>query len=237
MEEPKYTPALNAWYATMLERDKSVLTLAGAGVAGTIAGFIALATSDAIKSPDWMYPGALASVCFVASFWLSLNIFRDNAAYLMKALSCADEASVGLDTASARLRRKKDYATYSLIGGVVFALGMGGVAAIERVSANKQDQLTQLKGHYMANQGQDEWQLMQNLMTCNVDNNFRFNKFEDMHKLPGPTVAKPALSSATAKPATTVTQPQPVVATPAPEEPKAATNSLTSTPAQLVPKQ
>jgi hypothetical protein len=198
VEDPKYTPTLEAWYASMLERDKSVFTLAGAGIAGVIAGFISLATSDAIKSAWWMIPGVISALFFLVAFWLSLVIFRNNASFLALTMSVDSPDAPKLDIASNQLAMKKDWATYSLVAGVIFAIGMGATATIERLVNIKSESISQIKEKEMANQGPNERQLIQNILNCSSSSDEeKFRKFEMAHRLPDP---KPKSSDNKPKP-------------------------------------
>lgn len=117
----------NAWQSTMLERDKSVLTLSSAGLAAMLGGMVSLATSDKLQTCWWLLPALTALFLFFLCMLWSLNIFRCNAEYLQKAYKREATES---DTNS--LRAKKDCAVLQLSIAVAFSVLTGIVVIIER---------------------------------------------------------------------------------------------------------
>ena len=77
-----YSAAQNAWYNTQIEYDKSILTLATAGL-----GFvIALLNTFGVSSTEGLVLNMLAILSFVVSMATVLIIFKKNGEYLRKRL-------------------------------------------------------------------------------------------------------------------------------------------------------
>ena len=84
-----YSAAQNAWYNTHIEYDKSILTLATAGL-----GFvIALLNTFGVSSTEGLVLNLLAILSFVVSMTTILIIFKKNGEYLRKKLLPQEQSS------------------------------------------------------------------------------------------------------------------------------------------------
>lgn len=77
-----YAASCNAWFATRLERDKSLLTLSSAG----IGILITLASTVGPKSAEMLILFILSLTSFIACVSLTLLIFKRNSTYITKKL-------------------------------------------------------------------------------------------------------------------------------------------------------
>jgi peptidoglycan/LPS O-acetylase OafA/YrhL len=76
-----YAATVNAWYATRLERDKSLLTLAAAGVG------VLVVLMSGIHSVEGLVVFILALAAFAVSLGAVLWIFHRNSSHLQSILS------------------------------------------------------------------------------------------------------------------------------------------------------
>ena len=88
-EVESYAAAQNAWYNTQIEYDKSILTLATAGL-----GFIiVLLNTFGVSSTEGLVLNLLAILSFVVSMATVLIIFKKNGEYLRKNLFPQEQLS------------------------------------------------------------------------------------------------------------------------------------------------
>jgi hypothetical protein len=133
-----YSASVAAWYASALEHDKSVFTLA----AGGIGLLVTLLTTVGFDGWVTFIFFALAIGSLLVTLACILVIFKKNQSYVQAVLA---GGQVYTDPKLARLDRA---ALVSFGLGVVFAVGVGISAAW--ISFQKQTQ----KGHEMANEKQ-----------------------------------------------------------------------------------
>ena len=127
MDIAMYQAVTTAWCNSMLERDKSVLTLGSAGLAAMLAGLLTLSTAEKLTKYWWLIPAALSLIYFFACILQTLRIFRCNAEYLEKI-----HQYIETDEDGAELEAKKRAAEDSLALGIFFAVVTGIVVVWQR---------------------------------------------------------------------------------------------------------
>lgn len=124
-----YAASVQAWYATALEHDKSILTLAGGG----IAILITLLTTVGIDS--WITFALLSSamVSLLVSLGAVLEVFRLNKDYI--AFLVREEPGP-----TAALKRWDKIARWAFIAGVAFASALGVTSALTSLLSKQEQQ-------------------------------------------------------------------------------------------------
>ncbi|HIF5828865.1 TPA: hypothetical protein ACY4P9_004811 [Vibrio parahaemolyticus] len=115
--------ALNAWYATKLERDKHLFSISSVG----LGLLVTLATTIGFNSIYAAIMFCLAVFAFLACICAVLWIFNANADHLVKAVAGSDEPSQLLSI----LDRT---AWISFLLGMVFSVILGVFSAIDNVN-------------------------------------------------------------------------------------------------------
>ncbi len=115
--------ALNAWYATKLEKDKHLFSISSIG----IGLLVTLATTIGFNSIYVVIMFCLAVFAFLACICAVLWIFNANAHYLVKVVAGSDEPSQLLFI----LDRT---AWISFLLGIVFSVILGVFSAIDNVN-------------------------------------------------------------------------------------------------------
>ena len=119
-----YSAIVQGWINTRMERDKSLLTLSAAA----LGLLVTLLTSVGVKSILLAAFYALAIICFTCALITAIKIFRRNADYLEKIAQEKDKEN--LKTEEVCLRKLDKLLYLSFIIGVVFALVIGVISAI-----------------------------------------------------------------------------------------------------------
>lgn len=112
-----HSQTLNAWYATSLEYDKSLLTVSSAA-AGLIVSFL---TTKNISSELIIYSCIIALIFFIAAIICILFVFRRNKNYIFKVL----EGHEGLD----KVLKYLDLAVLIFFASGVVLSGFVGITA------------------------------------------------------------------------------------------------------------
>lgn len=124
-----YSAAVNAWFTTGFEHDKSLLTLSSGG----IALLVTLLSTTKVHSIAEMVLYLAALAAFVVCIVSVLFIFKRNGVYLEGLVNGTGPAS------DSELTKLDNRALLSFGFGVVFALLIGGSAAIESYSRKGND--------------------------------------------------------------------------------------------------
>lgn len=126
-----YAAGLDAWYATRLEHDKSLLTLS----AGGIGLLITLESTVGIQSLTAVICFPLAILAFIACVGAVLLIFKGNSDHLEKVVHGKEENSF-------RLAVLDRIALCAFFAGVVFSSAVifsGAVRSVENRASNMKD--------------------------------------------------------------------------------------------------
>ena len=110
-----HSQSVNAWYASALEYDRSMLTLS-TGATGLL---VTLATTKEITSQGILVLYISALVCFVGAIVALLSIFRRNQRHILKVLNGGEDDDPVLTYL--------DYGAMALFGGGVILAGIIGV--------------------------------------------------------------------------------------------------------------
>lgn len=113
-----YAAALDAWYGTRLEHDKSLLTLSTAG----IGLLITLASTVGIPSRTALILSSLAVLAFIVCLVAVLFIFRWNSGHLEDVVHARKERS-------AKLAALDWIAICAFLAGVILSCSVGFVSA------------------------------------------------------------------------------------------------------------
>jgi hypothetical protein len=117
-----YAAALDAWYGTRLEHDKSLLTLS----AGGIGLLITLESAVGIPSLPALIFASLAILAFIACLVAVLLIFKGNSDHLEDVVNASKEHS-------SRLAFLDRLAIYTFIVGVILSCFVGFAGAVHSV--------------------------------------------------------------------------------------------------------
>ena len=133
-----YSAAQNAWYNTHIEYDKSILTLATAGL-----GFvIALLNTFGVSSTEGLVLNMLAILSFVVSMAAILIIFKKNGEYLRKKL-LPQEQSNECSSHDMFLSVLDTTAAISFALGVVFSATLAVSVALNSYNQTKEKVMTE----------------------------------------------------------------------------------------------
>jgi hypothetical protein len=197
-----YAATVNAWFATRLELDKSLLTLS----AGGVGVLVTLLTTRGVDSAEGvvLYVGAIFG--FLVCIGSVLAIFRKNSDYLVESIASENQPTQAL------LTRLDKLATYGFGFGVTLAALIGVSSAVgSYVEGSK------------AMSGENNRPTTQQNLTESFSGSSALRP-ADTRSFTGATSLKPAESQAQAAqvaPATPATQPSP---TP-PSQPQGSSDS------------
>jgi len=122
-----YQAALEAWFQTKFEHDKSLLTLSAGGVGLLITLITSKGASSLISL--WLY--IASTLCFLMSIAALLKIFKRNATYLETVISSESSSDDHL------LGKLDSIATYTFGMGVVLTSLVGFYVAIDSYDNSK----------------------------------------------------------------------------------------------------
>ncbi|MGP7732863.1 hypothetical protein [Oceanimonas smirnovii] len=114
--------ALNAWYATRLERDKHLFSVSSLG----LGILVTLATSIGFSDFPSLVVFALAAICFLLCISSVLWIFHENSNYLMKVVNGSDERSKLLSALD-------NIAVSSFLLGMIFSVLLGLFSLVSKL--------------------------------------------------------------------------------------------------------
>jgi len=116
-----YSAVVNAWITTRIEKDKSVLTLAVAGIGLLATLLAAVGVRTLLEIPFY----AIGFSGFLIASWTAVQIFDQNAEYLGKLAKDEDCEDPALSSLDRRLM-------YSFLCGVSAVLIIGSLSAFAR---------------------------------------------------------------------------------------------------------
>ena len=123
-----YSALVEAWLATRMEKDKSLLMLS----AGGVGVLVTLLTTTGIQSPLVGFLFGAALVCFLVSILLAVSIFGRNADYIHCLINDKQANERGL-------RRRDAWMFWSFVLGVTLSIVIGIFSGIMKFEKKEAD--------------------------------------------------------------------------------------------------
>lgn len=113
-----YSSAIDAWFNTALERDKSLLSLSSAGIAALVAVLYSVGAPHTVDKILY----AMAVIAFVICLCFVLDIFSKNKSYLESIIKDDQAKTKDLGEKLAKLDK---IANCAFLAGVMLSIGIG----------------------------------------------------------------------------------------------------------------